>query len=202
MSLDRSFRATARLLIWRYAPILVMLMLAPLGFGLVSGCSAPEESSPQAAASQLPEQQIYDYELIESQEGVRRWRLESARMERYANRDDVELYEVRMQFFRQGEYFSTLTSQRGRANLTAKNLFAFGDVVVVTEDGRRLETEELHYDNGRELIYNDVYNRFTWGEDLVTGNGLEATPDLEYLEIKERVSAEVEDRSKSEGQNP
>jgi hypothetical protein len=52
------------------------------------------------------------------------------------------------------------------------------------------------------LIYNDVYNRFTWGEDLVTGNGLEATPDLEYLEIKERVSAEVEDRSKSEGQNP
>jgi hypothetical protein len=49
------------------------------------------------------------------------------------------------------------------------------------------------------LIYNEVFNRFTWQDDLITGVGLEATPDLEYLEIKRQVSAEVEDEAPAEG---
>lgn len=164
----------------------------------LTGCLATDETPPAAESAELPDQQIYDYQLIDSEEGIKQWVLVSERMEKYADQDEVELYVVDMQFFKAGEYYSTLTAERGRANLSTKQLFAWGNVVVVTSDERRLEAEELYYDDARELIHNDVFNRFTWGEDLMTGYGLEATPDLEYLEIKEQVSAEVEDEGLSE----
>ncbi len=71
-------------------------------------------------------------------------------------------------------------------------------MVVVTDDGRRLETEELFFDNETELIHNEVFNRFTRGDDVMTGIGLEATPDLEYIEIKQKVEAEVGDETPDE----
>ena len=169
-------------------------LAAVLAAGLMAGACSPDEGGGgRVETGDLPEQQIYDYRLIESEDGVRQWVLDSERMDKFAQRDELELYGVKMQFYRDGEYFSTLTSERGRANPSNNNLFCWGDVLVVTEDGRRLETEELHYDDAKGLIHNDVFNRFTWNEDVMTGNGLEATPDLEYLEIKERVEAEVED---------
>ncbi len=73
-------------------------------------------------------------------------------------------------------------------------------MVVVTNDGRRLETEELFFDNETQLIHNDVFDRFTRDGDVVTGIGLEATPDLEYIEIKQRVEAEVEDEAPDESE--
>jgi hypothetical protein len=36
----------------------------------------------------------------------------------------------------------------------------------------------------------------------MTGIGLEATPDLEYIELKRDVNAEVDDASVSEGDAP
>jgi LPS export ABC transporter protein LptC len=167
-----------------------------VGVVAVAGCTDIEQASgPDQDAARLPDQQIYDYRLIDSEAGVTQWILGSQRMEKYAGREDVELYDLEMQFYDEGKYFSTLTAERGRANLQTKNLFAWGNVVVVTTDGRRLETEELHYDDAAGRIYNDVYNRFTWGEDMMTGNHLEATPDLKYLEIKEKVNADMTDQA-------
>jgi len=164
------------------------------------GCVETDEVPQPVSDEVIPDQEIYDYQLIESNDGIKEWILVSQRMERFADREDVELYTVTMDFYKNGEYFSTLTSRRGRANVRSKNLFAWGEVVVVTEDGRRLETEELHYKDAAERIHNDVYNRFSWEEDVMTGYGLEATPDLEYLEIKEQVNAEIEDENDTEGE--
>ena len=114
-------------------------------------------------------------------------------MFKFADQEEVELVTVKMKFFRDGEFFSTLTADSGRANLSTKNLFAWGNVDVVTTDGRRLQTDELHYDDKTELITNDVFCRFTRGEDVMTGVGLEASPDLEYFVLKDQVKAEVGD---------
>ncbi|HPF71139.1 MAG TPA: hypothetical protein PLQ13_10755, partial [Candidatus Krumholzibacteria bacterium] len=77
-----------------------------------------------------------------------------------------------------------------------------GNVVVVTDDGRRLETEELFYGNTTRLITNEVFNRFTRGGDVLTGIGLEATPDLEYIEIKADLQADVGDDTDTRGERP
>ena len=110
-----------------------------------------------------------------------------------------EFTEVTIPFFKDGAHFSTLTSDSGLANLLTHDIHTWGSVIVVTEDGRRLDTEELFFSNETQLIHNDVYNVFTRGQDVMTGIGLEATPDLEYIEIKQQVEAQVKDQAEGEG---
>ena len=162
--------------------------------------------SPAVDDANVPEQKFYDYRLIETEAGVRLWVLDSDEMLKYPDRRDVELVRVNMDFFRDGEYYSTLVSDSGTADLQTHDVFVWGNVVVTTNDGRRLRTSELTYTNSDGLIRNEVYNVFDRGEDVVTGIGLEATPDLDYIEIKQDVAAEVGDETASEaeagGENP
>jgi len=171
-----------------------------LALSVVStGCGDREPASTTAAGLSTtenadetpPDQRLYDAVITDTRDDEVRWILHSERLDRFADRDEAQLYTVRMQFFRADTLFSTLTSRRGRADLKTKNLHVWGDVVVVTTDGRRLETTELTYDNRRGLIYNDVYDRFTRGDDVLTGWGMEASPDLSYFELKREVAAEV-----------
>ena len=153
----------------------------------------PETEQTKMAADLLPIQQFFDYRLVETNAGIRNWVLVSDLMNKYSGQKDVELVTVHIDFYQEGAHFSTLTADSGLANLQTKNIFTWGDVVVVTEDGRKLETQELYFDNETQLIYNDVFDRFTRDGDVIEGIGLEATPDLEYIEIKQRVEADVLD---------
>ncbi len=172
----------------------LLLLAGLLALILVVGC-APEQEGHQVPGGELPDQQLFNSSQTETADGVPRWILKSDRTEKFTDREEAELYGVTMFFYRDGELFSTLTAERGRANLTTKNMFAWGNVVIVTEDGRRLETEELHYDNQSGYIFNDVFDRFTHGEDVMTGIGMEATPDFEYFTLKNEVKAEVGDET-------
>ncbi len=168
----------------------------------VAGCRDDNQSNPTtepetdketSAADTRPIQQFFDYRLVESNAGIRNWVLDSDLMNKYSGQRDVELITVHIDFYKEGAHFSTLTSDSGLANLQTNNIFTWGDVVVVTQDGRKLETEELYFDNETQLIHNDVFDRFTREGDVIEGIGLEATPDLEYIEIKQRVEADVLD---------
>jgi len=149
----------------------------------------------------LPDQELFDTSIYDSREGVRRWRLDSERLARYHDQDEAQLYGVHMEFYRADTLFSTLTAERGRANLKTNDLFTWGDVVVVTQDGRRLETEELYYDERNGLISNDVFNRFTRGDNVMTGIGMEATPELDRFELKQTVAATVYDEPGDTGKD-
>lgn len=179
----------------RPAAAILLLLLACALSAAPPGCARVEETpdAPAAAAEgpAPPDQELFDSVITESRDGHRRWILHSDRTERWVDVDDAELYGVHMDFFRADTLHSTLTSERGRANSRTKDLFAWGDVVVVTRDGRRLETEELRYDNATGRITNDVFNRFTRGEDVMTGYGMIATPDLDSFELQRDVQAEV-----------
>jgi len=163
----------------------------------LAGCSESEDPPPTSAAAarpdRIPEQQFFDYRLIESEAGVRQWVLQSEKMLKYTNEQEVELVTLTMDFFRDGAHFSVLTADSGKANIHTKDVHTWGNVIVVTDDDRRLETEELFFNNETGLIHNDVFNRFTREGDVLTGIGLEATPDLEYIEIKQQVEADVVD---------
>lgn len=163
------------------------------GCGTDDGVEADATSAPSGPRPRVPEQQIFDYTLIETREGVRQWELASSEMLKYSGQKDMVLVDLKMDFYRSGEYFSTLTADSGQANNVSRDVHAWGNVVVQTQDGRRLETEELFFDNARQIIHNDVFDRLTRQGDVVTGIGLEATPDLEYIELKESVQAQVGD---------
>jgi len=177
-------------------PILLVCVLTWAG---CQEAPAPPSVTAERNTDTLPEQQFYDYRLIESKAGVKQWILESDEMQKFSGQEDVRLITVKMDFYQDGEHFSTLTADSGRANMHSRDVHTWGNVIVVTDDGRRLETEELFFNNETQLIHNDVFDRLTTlDNDIVTGIGLEATPDLNYIEIKQEVEAEVTDSTASE----
>ncbi len=184
------------------APRIVPLVWAALLMAGMAGCFNADEpartAAPAAKTGRIPEQQFFDYRLIETEKGVRLWVLESDKMLKYAGERDVHLITLQMDFFKQGNHFSVLTADSGRANLKNNDIHAWGNVVIITDDGRKLETGEIFFNNETQLIHNDVFNRFTRDGDVLTGIGLEATPDLEYIEIKQSVEAQVEDEANAE----
>jgi len=159
----------------------------------LAGCNDDQTNSTGTPAGLLPEQHSFDYHLVESLDAVRKWELVSAEMMKFADSDEVRLVSVEMKFFKDGEYFSTLIADSGQAHLGTHNLFVWGNVVVVTEDELRLETEELYYDNTTGWIHNEVFNRMYDKQDVSMGIGLKATPDLNHIEITDQLQAVIGD---------
>ncbi|MBD3221350.1 LPS export ABC transporter periplasmic protein LptC [bacterium] len=185
------------------APVRLLALLAALS--LVSSCgdtssTATHEGDEETAPDRVvhPERTFYDYQLIETTDGVKEWVLDSDIMNKYKGRQDVDLVRVEMDFYQDGEYYSTLVADSGTAHTRTHDVHVWGDVVITTDDGRRLRTTDLRYTRKDGLIRNDVYNVFDRGEDVVTGIGLEATPDLDYLVIKHQVAGVVGDESADE----
>lgn len=194
--------------------VALITLVAAAALALTAGCQRADQPAPTPAATPAdavgaaareepsPVQEMEDYRLTETSRGVRQWVLDSSRMRRYSGREEVELADVHMDFYRQGEHFSVLEADSGRVNPRTRAVHVWGQVDITTDDGRRLQTEDLLFDNDTGRITNEVFNRFTRGDDVLTGTGLDATPDLEYVEIKRQVTAEVADDSPSKGPLP
>lgn len=186
-------------------PAACLARAAALAWALAMGVGCGRSDQPAAAAGGVPVkgvpaaspagpvQEFTDYTLTESEQGVRAWVLGSRSMRRFADREDVDLVDVHIDFYKAGQHWSVLDADSGRVNQRTRAVHVWGTVDIRTDDGRRLETPELFYDNETGRIRNDVANRFTRGTDVLTGNGLDATPDLEYVEIRRDVKAEVAD---------
>ncbi len=162
---------------------------------LFAGCSGGDqgEDTPTGMGGPVLEQIFHDQKTIETENGERKWILTSRQMQQYSGQDNVLLIDLVMDFYRDAEVFSTLTADSGRANPSSHDVHAWGNVIIVTQDGRRLETEDLYYDNKTQLISNDVFDRYTWTDGIATGIGMEASPDLDYFEIKQSFNSEIND---------
>lgn len=184
--------------------------LFPLLLLLLGACQRADDPAPVAAVVPAPTaavaagpmQEFVDYRLIETAKGVRQWVLGSVRMLKYADREEVELMDVHMDFYRAGQHYSVLEADSGRVHPRTRAVHVWGAVDVTTDDGRRLQTEDLSFDNETGRITNEVFNRFTRGPDVLTGIGLDATPDLESVEIKREVEAVVLDAAAPAEQQP
>jgi LPS export ABC transporter protein LptC len=76
-----------------------------------------------------------------------------------------------------------LTSREGTYNTRSGIMEARGNVVVISEDGRKLETPQLRYDPGRNEISSDSAFVMTTPTDVVTGIGFTADPNLNTVRI-------------------
>ena len=93
---------------------------------------------------------------------------------------------------------SNLVGDSGVIRETNNTLLVFGEVVVITKDSAQLETDFLRWNPDRGKIETDAFVRLTRGEDVVTGWGMEADPDLGRLRILSQVSGSVTENQVTE----
>lgn len=96
----------------------------------------------------------------------------------------VELENVRTTFFTTaGAKDAVLTSQHGTYTSRNGGMVARRNVVVVSEDGRRLTTQELAYDQSRNEISSDSAFVLTEPNRRLEGVGFRSDPSLNNVRV-------------------
>jgi LPS export ABC transporter protein LptC len=91
---------------------------------------------------------------------------------------------VRVRFFNpQGKQTSVLTSEEGSVDETTNNLEARKNVVVISSDSSHMTTEQLFWDNQRQLIYTPEYVQITTAKEKLQGRGFESDQSLKHYRI-------------------
>jgi LPS export ABC transporter protein LptC len=82
-----------------------------------------------------------------------------------------------------GQKDAVLTARRGTSNTRTNNMVARKNVVVVSEDGRRLTTEELIYNQPRNQISSDSAFVLTEPNRRLEGIGFRSDPNMKNIQI-------------------
>lgn len=96
----------------------------------------------------------------------------------------VELRKVEATFYTtSGARDAYLTSRRGTYNSRTGTMTARGDVVVITEEGRRLTTPELKYDQQMNEVASDSAFVLTEPGRRLEGIGFRSDPNMQNVQI-------------------
>jgi len=91
---------------------------------------------------------------------------------------------VKVRFFdHEGKQTSILTSDEGSVDESNNNLEARKNVVVVSSDSSRMTTEQLFWDNQRQLIYTPEYVQIKTVKERMQGHGFESDQSLKNYRV-------------------
>ena len=82
-----------------------------------------------------------------------------------------------------GEKDAVLTARHGMSNTRSNNMIARKNVVVVSEDGRRLTTEQLMFNQQRNEISSDSAFVLTEPNRRLEGVGFRSDPNMKNIQI-------------------
>jgi LPS export ABC transporter protein LptC len=165
---------------------------------VLPGCGTPRSSVPWRATGELPDQEVSDFVLTETDQGTPQWKLYARYAATYNARNVIVARAVRVDFFdEKGAESSELTAREGEIQLQSRDMTARGDVVLQTREGTRMATQEIHFLNREQRIVSPLEQkvRVERAGDVLTGFGFESDPDLKHFEFKRKVEATVQTRS-------
>lgn len=142
----------------------------PAGAPAVAKSSAIPDSADQVA---------FGFRTILTNQGVANGLLLSDTAIVYEDGTRLELRRVNMTFYTsQGLKDGLMTSRTGSYSTRLSRLEATGDVIVVRNDGRRLASQQLVYDQARNQIFTDSAFVLTETSRVFTGIGFESDPQM------------------------
>jgi len=87
-------------------------------------------------------------------------------------------------FFDENEHHtSVLTAKQGKVNDLTHDLEAHGNVVVVSDSGTILRTEDLYWNNTTQRVYSQDYVEVTSPKEAIQGHGFESDRSLIHYRI-------------------
>jgi LPS export ABC transporter protein LptC len=162
------------------------LLALALVIALSSACDTKKQP-PVAAHSPLADsadQVMYGLRFNLTNGGIARANLHSDTAYFFDDNTRIELEKVNTTFFTTtGAKDAVLTSRRGTYNSRTSNMIARKDVLVVSEDGRRLTTSELIYNQQRNEISSDSAFVMTEPNRRLEGTGFRSDPNMKNIQI-------------------
>ena len=169
-----------------------LLALGGMGVGL-SGCSGGKKLSASGTTGELPDGEVEDFSITETDSGRTQWTLFAKHAATYQARDLVTARTLRIDFFdEKGQKSSELLAREGELYQRTRDMVARGKVVLQTVEGWTMRTEELRFSNSRNRILSDKLVRVEKEGSVLEGVGFESDPQLEHFEFRDQVRALVQ----------
>ncbi len=176
---------------WRAAVLAGALLLS-------AGCGRQNRVWQAGAGGELPDQEVSDFALTETEQGTPSWKLYARYAATYSARNLVVARSIRVDFFdEKGNKSSELTAREGEIQQQSRDMTARGNVVLQAVEGTRMSTEELRFLNKEQKIISPPTQlvRVEREGNVLTGKGFESDPNLKHFEFKSDVKAVVRTQS-------
>ena len=158
---------------------------------LLHGCGS-DEGGGSGGSRTLADQEIDGFTLTQTREGSKVWSISAAHALVFNAADRIEMMDLRVDFFDDdGEVRSTLTANEGVLARRTNDMEVRNDVVIYAADGTILTTDKLTWTERTGKVETDRPIRVTKGDDVMTGVGMEADPDLKNIKVKSGFKAYV-----------
>ena len=165
---------------------LLALVVAAGSLCLSSACT--EKTAPpvvrKSALADSADQVMFGAHFNLTDKGLARAELVSDTAYFFDDNTRIELRKVETTFYTaSGARDAYLTSVRGTYNNRTGLMIARGDVVVITEEGRRLTTPELKFDQASNEISSDSAFVLTEPGRRLEGIGFRSDPNMQNVQI-------------------
>lgn len=161
------------------------LVFVALAASLAAACTdtkAPPVVGKDPAADSA-DQVMFGVRHFLTKSGVRQAQLMSDTALMFDEGTRIMLRKVRLTFFTEtGAENAVLVARRGRYDTRNQVMEGHGDVVVTSNDGRRLETQQLKFDQARNEISSDSAYVATEGGRRQSGIGFRSDPDMNNVQ--------------------
>jgi LPS export ABC transporter protein LptC len=165
------------------------------------GCSTKEKvsSDSDSHSEVLPDSELRGATIYLYEKDKVTTEVKAEKLLKFEAKDSTMGYVLDINFFDSTGRVSThLVGDSGVIRETTNQLNVYGNVVVVTKDSSKLETDYLYWNTVTDKIETDAFVRITKKNDVITGWGMEADPDLSRIKILNRVSGTVHDADESD----
>ncbi|MDZ7370103.1 MAG: LPS export ABC transporter periplasmic protein LptC [candidate division KSB1 bacterium] len=162
----------------RWAGIAALLWLA---------CSSHDIEPDVVVQGDQPDQEIWNFSVTATDRGNLQAVIRAGHMRRYANRSLLIFDQgVHIDFYDQdGKHASVLTAEGGELDDNTTNVKAIGNVVVKSDSGFTLYTDELFFNKERNRIYSNVTVMVTTDKgDTLRGVGFESDTQMNDWHIQ------------------
>ena len=161
----------------KFAAVLFILAL------IISACSE-EKVKPtidtSVKGSELPSQESWNSTVFFSDSGKTKAVLKAGHLRVYENSNETILdSNITVDFYNDLEQITTtLTAKRGKVNDATEDLYAYDSVVVVSDSGTTLKTDELMWRNKDRKIVSDKFVTILSPKEKIQGFGFESDQHL------------------------
>ena len=164
-----------------------------LGAAVLAGCSGGKKLSASGTSGELPDNEVDQFYVTETDSGRAQWTMYAQHAATYQARDLVTVRGVRIDFFDdKGLKSSELVAREGELQQRTRDMTARGNVVLLTNEGWRMSTEEMHFLNSRRKMVSDKLVRVEKQGTVLEGVGFESDPNLQHFEFQHQIRATVQ----------
>jgi LPS export ABC transporter protein LptC len=165
-----------------------ILVLALTTIILISSCERKSDKIANTDILNLPSVTVKDFITVFDDSGKLQLKMYAPLMESYNNTDDPysEFRSgIKVTFFDGHKDSVANASAKYARYMNKKNLWELEDsVVIVNGTNDKLETEQLFWDQAKDIIYTDRFVKITNEDQTVLGNGFESDIRLTRRRIK------------------